>query len=315
MSDFEFYAYRLSFRASDAVHFPSTGAGNTLRGVFGTIFRRIACVPECINTKTCAIRATCPYARIFEPAAAINSGPSGLRDSPRPFVFRAHHLDGQTIRPGERCHFDLHIFDARDPAVAYFVLAFAQLAKEGLGTGRGRARLETVDQLQLDGAVAARIYEGATLVVRDPAEPLGLNLAPGNDPVRRVRVRYVTPTELKSGGGVSARPEFPALFGRIRDRISALRALYGPGPLEIDFRGMGERADRVRMECCEIRHVESARRSSKTGQTHPLGGFTGEAEYEGELAEFLPYLHAARWTGVGRQTVWGKGVIEVETIS
>ena len=93
-----------------------------------------------------------------------------------------------------------------------------------------------------------------------------------------------------------------------------MRALHGAGPLEIDFRGMGERAAAVRMVRCELRRVESVRRSSKTEQTHPLSGFMGEAEYEGDLAEFLPYLEAARWTGVGRQTVWGKGVIEVEAI-
>jgi hypothetical protein len=44
---------------------------------------------------------------------------------------------------------------------------------------------------------------------------------------------------------------------------------------------------------------------------HPLGGFTGSAEYEGDLAEFLPWLRAARWVGVGRQTVWGKGDVRV----
>jgi hypothetical protein len=236
-----------------------------------------------------------------------------LKDRPRPFVFRAHQLDGRTLGPGEGFHFDLHIFDLRDPVIAYFVLTFAQLAKEGLGAGRGRARLETVDQLRLDGTAAARIYEGATLTVRDPVEPLGLSLAPANDFVTQVRVRFVTPTELKSAGDIAPRPEFQTLFGRIRDRISALRALYGPAPLEIDFRGMGERARQVRMSHCEIHHVESARRSTRTRQTHPLGGFTGEAEYEGELAEFLPYLHAAHWTGIGRQTVWGKGVIEVRT--
>ena len=44
---------------------------------------------------------------------------------------------------------------------------------------------------------------------------------------------------------------------------------------------------------------------------HPIGGFTGTAEYVGDLAEFLPWLRAARWVGVGRQTVWGKGDVRV----
>jgi hypothetical protein len=43
-----------------------------------------------------------------------------------------------------------------------------------------------------------------------------------------------------------------------------------------------------------------------------LGGFVGVAEYEGDLNEFFPYLEIARWTGVGRQTVWGKGEINCE---
>ncbi len=47
------------------------------------------------------------------------------------------------------------------------------------------------------------------------------------------------------------------------------------------------------------------------GKSTPLGGFTGSVEYEGKLAEFLPWLRAARWVGVGRQTVWGKGDVRV----
>ncbi len=58
--------------------------------------------------------------------------------------------------------------------------------------------------------------------------------------------------------------------------------------------------------------MSAERRSGRTGKTHPIGGFIGSADYEGELAEFLPFLEAARWTGVGRQTVWGKGEISVE---
>lgn len=121
----------------------------------------------------------------------------------------------------------------------------------------------------------------------------------------RVRLTFVTPTELKGAD----RPDFAVLFARLRDRISTLRARYQDGPLEIDFRAMGERACAIRMTRCEIDHVQAERVSRSTGQRHPLGGFTGVAEYEGALGEFLPYLEIGRYTGVGRQTVWGKGEI------
>jgi hypothetical protein len=304
---FSFYPLRFSFRAAGSIHFPPGKSGNVVRGAFGVIFRKLACGCGAISDRHLP---ECAYGRIFEPAS-MGVGPSGLADPPRPFVFRAAALDGRIIRAGERFSFDVHIFDMRDPALAYFVLTFAQLAREGLGPGRGRAELERVDLLGLDGTARVRVYDGTTLLLRQPPEPLTLDLAPGPERVDRVRVRFVTPTELKSGQEVAARPEFPILFGRIRDRISTLRALYGAGPLEIDFRGMGERASEVRMTRCEIRGERVMRRSAKTGQSHPIGGFVGEAEYEGALGEFVPYLRAAKWTGVGRQTVWGKGEIEV----
>jgi hypothetical protein len=129
-----------------------------------------------------------------------------------------------------------------------------------------------------------------------------------------VRVRFLTPTELKSGQQLADRPEFAVLAARIRDRLSTLRECYDDGPLAIDFRAFGERAAQVRMTRCEMAKVDVARRSSRTGQVHPIGGFVGEADYEGELSEFVPYLRAAKWTGVGRQTVWGKGTSVITQI-
>ena len=254
-------------------------------------------MPQCTSARECEWRASCPYARLFEPSA-LGRGPSGLADWPRPFVFRATHLDGRTIQPGESFHFDLNLFDVRNDAVSYLSLAFAQLAREGLGPGRSRVELIGVSQSNGNG---------------DPAiAPLELDLAPAIEPVARVRVRFLTPTELKSGQQLAARPEFSILAARIRDRISTLRELYGEGPLDIDFRAFGERAALVRMTRCEVRQKDVDRRSSRTGQVHPIGGFIGEAEYEGDLGEFVPYLQAARWTGVGRQTVWGKGSIGMD---
>jgi len=131
------------------------------------------------------------------------------------------------------------------------------------------------------------------------------------EPAAHLRVHFLTPTELKYGGTVAPHPEFAILFARLRDRVSTLRALYGSGPLEIDFRGLGERAAKVRMTACDLQWEKVERKSGRTGQVHPLGGFTGTAEYQGELSEFLPWLRAARWVGVGRQTVWGKGDVRV----
>jgi hypothetical protein len=269
------YRWRFSFVARDSIHFPEGSSGNILRGAFGAIFRRIAS-PE-------------TYRKVFEPRAEEKS-PSGFTDLPRPFVFRAAHLDGRTVNLGERFHFDLNFFDSRDPAALhYFASSFAELATEGLGPRRGRAELEPVQH----------------------SESLDLPLRWDGVPVSELSVRFLTPTELKFDGRMVGRPDFAVLFARARDRVSTIRALYGDGPIELDFRAMGERAVKVEMTECELRHVDVERRSSRTGQVHSIGGFVGEAKYRGELGEFTPILRAAQWTGVGRQTVWGKGAIEV----
>jgi len=307
---FELYRFRFQFRSAGALYFPPFKSGNIVRGAFGSIFRGLVCVPGCADARNCEMRATCAYARVFEPRAARGEGPSGLADWPRPFVFRAAHLDGRTIAEGETFHFDAHLFDVCDPALPYFALSFAQLAHEGLGPGRGRAELTAVDQLGLEGAPVSRVFEGGRFRTARLAAPLEVNLGKAAERVERLRVRFITPTELKTAHAVADRPEFGILFGRLRDRISTLRALYGAGPLEIDFRAMGERAAAVRMTRCELTRRPVDRLSSRTGQRHPLGGFVGEAEYEGEMGEFLPYLRLGKWVGVGRQTVWGKGELE-----
>ena len=311
---FEFYRFRFHFRSAGSLYFPPYKSGNIVRGAFGSIFRKLVCVPGCDNAKTCEVRTTCPYARVFEPQVARGEGPSGLVDWPRPFVFRAAHLDGRTVPQGEAFHFDAHIFDVRDPALAYFVLTFAQLAREGLGPGRGRADLVAVDQLDLSGAAIARVFDGERFQMGELGAPSAMDLSEPPERTDRVRVKFVTPTELKTEQRLAHRPDFAILFGRLRDRISTLRAFYGPGPLDIDFRAMGDRAAAVRMTHCELKTTEVDRRSSRTGQRHPLGGFVGEADYEGDLTEFVPYLRSGKWVGVGRQTVWGKGEVEVELL-
>jgi hypothetical protein len=268
---FDLIRVRFEFTALDAIRFPPGKAANILRGAFGLALEGES------------------YARVFAPVKS-GPGPSGLADPPRPFVFRARHLDGVTIPCGETFHFDFHLFTA-DPAVeAAIRQAFVEAAREGIGPGRGRAEMRSAE-----------------------GEPVSIDLAPLPAAPPRVRVEFLSPTELKYEGEIVRRPRFEILFGRVRDRVSTLRELYGPGPLEIDFAAMGKRAAAVEMTGCELRHVDIERRSSRTGQAHPIGGFTGWADYEGPLAEFLPFLEAARWTGVGRQAVWGKGEIYTQS--
>lgn len=288
---FDVYSFRFHFAARDAISFPPGGPANTLRGAFGSALRKIACAPNCPGfagrpIRECQLRDSCVYAHVFEPTPA-HTGPSGLADLPRPFVFRASHLAGCTFAPGQPFWFDVNFFEVREPMPSVFAHAFAELT---------RAELVLVEQVGVDGSPA----EGP---------PISIPLDSRLNGIERLQVEFRTPTELKDCQRLAATPDFGVLFARARDRVATLRALYGPGPLDIDFRAMGERAQDVVMSRCALRQVDLKRRSGRTGQVHGIGGFVGIAEYEGAVGEFLPYLEAARFTGVGRHCVWGKGEI------
>jgi hypothetical protein len=285
---FQLKALRFSFEAREAIHFPAGKSANILRGAFGTIFRKLACVPECKSAGTCEIRSSCPYAQMFEPTGPA---PSGLSDWPRPFVFRAGHLDDATIEAGAAFHFEINLFDLKSAAEKYLELAFAQLAREGLGAGRSKVELVKVE-----------------------SEAVSVPLFPAVGDQTKISLRFVTPTELKSKSQITPQPDFDIVAARIRDRVSALCEFYGDGAPKMDYKAFAERSGLIRMTRCQVQQVDVQRRSSRTGQVHSIGGFVGEADYEGPVAEFIPWLEAARWTGVGRQTVWGKGVIHILSV-
>jgi CRISPR/Cas system endoribonuclease Cas6 (RAMP superfamily) len=266
MNSVEFYwgVLRLQFRCSVRMVFPPGRAANVLRGAFGMQMREN--VPEDV------------YSRIFEPRST--RGPSGLADLPRPFVFRASHLDGLRIEVNNRFHFDMNIFDMSPTVMGACTIALENWC-----------RAEMLDTNWREKSI---------------------RLEPMPEKVQRISVAFLTPTELKVGGGLAPTPEFGALFARARDRVATIQSMYGGHRMDCDFQALGAQAAGVRMTRCELRHVAVQRTSTRTGQTHSLGGFVGEAEYEGEgLEVFVPWLKAAEATGVGRQTTWGKGEIRV----
>ena len=330
MLHFRLYALRFWFEAQTDLRFPAGGTPDLLRGALGAAFRRTSCSPACSCPEDCPEPGACAYARLFKPRGE-GGGPSGLVNRPRPFVLRVSHLveprtaerhysvapcalsvdldpriterEVTLIPEGSRFHIGVNFFDLRQGAVGELEAALARLGRDGLGRavcGQGR-------EGGCGSAALLSAVEGG--LVELPLEPA----LDSSDEAGRIAVRFLTPTELKgetnAGGGV---PSFELLAARIRDRISTLRALYGEGPLRIDFRGFAERAARVRTVRAAL--LRNAERRTLIRGTRIQDGFLGEVEYEGDLTEFLPYLRAAVYTGVGRQTVWGKGEIAVDVL-
>ncbi len=286
-------AFRFHYRALSQIYFPPGKAANTLRGALGTAL-------GAMESKA--------GSALFSPL--VMAGPSGFLNPPRPFILRTQALEAgsPTHNAGSVFFFDLHLFQLDPAAIRSVAAAFERYSVIGIGPAKGQIQLASISAINADRT------EGDVLWNESPAagDPLHLTLvADEAAPVARLRLNFTTPTELKHESSPATRPEFGILFGRLRDRISSLQTFYGPAPLEMDFQSLAERAREVQLVEFTLDHHSVIRRSSRTGQRHPIGGFTGTAVYQGPLTEFVPWLRAGYRTGVGRKTVWGKGVIEI----
>jgi hypothetical protein len=307
------HPYRVQLVAEEPVRVPRERFPNMLRGSFEIAFRRLVCHDLALDCRTCPLVETCPYPAVFRPVPPSGSDRlSRAQDLPRPFVFEPPADGPEDLRRGDALRVGLALFGAANRHLPYFVVALRALAERGLGATRGRLRLARLTGKTEAGLVT--VFEEPEPVVRPTREGLRLRhlTTPDDAAVRRLRVRFVTPTTLKRDGRLVEKPSFADLACRIRDRLSSLAAFFGDGPIEMDFAGVGRAAEEVRTVACDTAWERRTRRSSRTGALHEISGFAGEAVYEGDLGPWMPLLRMGEAIHVGKYAVWGNGGMVVE---
>lgn len=292
---------------------PAFGRGGILRGAFGLAFRGLVCHDLALDCRRCPIQPSCPYPAVFEPSPPPGSERlSTFQDLPRPFVVDPPRNPKATFERGERVEFGLTVVGRATHHLPYFVAAIQSLADSGLGPRRARFVLE---ELLVRGASGERtVYRGGDTRVSVQESPIRAAdiLQAGDEARDAVTLRFHTPTELKDGGRVIARPGFGPLMRRLRDRASALAAFFGDAPLEMDFRGVGDLAESVRLADDRTRCIEVSRQSQKTGQRHDVGGFVGDASFQGAaIGPLMPLLRLGEVLHVGRHAAFGNGWFEI----
>jgi hypothetical protein len=326
--------FRFTLAPIQPLFVPAINKGNMLRGGFGHAFRRLCCVPQCKDVKTCPLAIACPYKAVFEPSPPPGAEAlSKNQDIPRPFVFRPPLTEQTRFDPGQPFEFGLVLIGRALDYLPYFVLAFRELAAEGLGLNRAKCALERVEQVKLcsderrhtdgeEGGGTKLIYSAQDQTFHAPEissagewikQRLSQLCISGSGP-QRITIRFLTPTFLRVGGETIRRPEFHHVFKRLRDRINALSTFYGNGPLDVDFSDLGKQAEKIQTVACNVRWAERYRISSKTLQTHELSGLIGEATYQGDLAEFMPWIVLGEFVHIGKHAAWGGGKVKLQII-
>ncbi|GBC95311.1 hypothetical protein HRbin16_01098 [bacterium HR16] len=309
--------YRFALECLSPIEFRSF-AGSTLRGAFGSVFRRLVCITRSPTCEGCLLRQQCAYGYVFETAPPPDSERLRRYESvPRPYVLDAPEGSRLAFAEGERLHFGLTLVGRASDYFPYFVFAFQRLEESGLGAGRqeGKGRFRLLE-------VLAERADGGTVPVYTPdsgLDTLRLPVIRGTDliqkaqrlPTDRLGVRFVTPTRLRFEGKLTDEVEFHHLIRALLHRLSSLLYFHCGTEPAMDFTRLIEQAQGVRTVRRSLQWVEQERYSRRQRSRLQMGGFTGEAVFEGDIEPFLPLLVAGEYVHIGKGTVMGLGKIQL----
>ena len=292
--------------------------GSTFRGVFGHALKRVVCALKRVECEDCVLKNRCVYARVFETPIAV-SMPEGARISapPHPFVIEPPLTDLREYRAGKRIECGLILFGEPNNSLPYFVYAFEQMGKIGIGKrvngNRGRFSLESVK------AGDREIYScrDRTFIQDAPIGSLDLmESTTGNNGNGRTLVSLTLETalRLKFKSRIRATLPFHVLVRAMLRRVSSLYNVWGGGEPELDYKGLIERAEKIRIHHNGLRWFDWQRYSNRQERKMLMGGMVGNVTYEGDLGEFLPLMEFAEKAHLGKNTSFGLGKIQVKTI-
>src|SRR5882672_2487759 len=172
VNHFIFAHYRFHLRPEEPLEMPPFNKGATIRGGFGTAFRRLVCIDLNLDCARCELRYTCPYTKVFKPFVPPEAERlSKNQDIPRPFVVKPPLERKTSYQVGEPLVFDFVVVGEAMDYLPYFIVAFRELGQGGFGLNRARCTLSSLEALGADGAVTA-VYDGKEGVVRPPQEQL-----------------------------------------------------------------------------------------------------------------------------------------------
>jgi hypothetical protein len=201
------------------------------------------------------------------------------------------------------------------------------------GGARGKVTVEAVEVLNGSGD-GIRVYDGQSKALCGELHPQtlrevvlprplgdgrseGCSSSPSvsrSDPLpltlhasRCLSLSFLTPTRLIFDRHLAAVPEFHILIRNLLRRLSNLAYFHCDSDLDLDFRGLVDAAQEVKLIENRTRWHDWERYSARQDARLKMGGVVGETVYEGNLEPFAPLLALGEVLHVGKGTGMGLG--------
>jgi hypothetical protein len=304
--------YHFTLAAEDTIHLPPY-KGSAFRGGFGVAFKRVVWALRRTECNACLLKSRCPYAYIFEtfPDRETELLTAGTHEkAPHPFIIEPPLEQTTAYEPGQSLSFNLILIGRGNDYLPYFVYAFEELGKMGIGRGRGRYRLEVIE------AGGRHVYEAGHKVL-EPNTPESLDVTWQNETSGRgvassVGLAFQTPGRIMYQRSLTSNLDFKVLMTALLRRLFLLSSFHcsQSGPPWDHKAVIAKAADVVTLEN-SLNWRDWERYSSRQQARMKMGGVVGEVRYAGELDRFISILKAGEILHVGKGTSFGLGKYEL----
>lgn len=320
--DFKFFT--LNIHVIDKLLLPPY-KGSALRGAFGGVLKKISCTIKKYKCSECLLRESCVYCYVFETPPPRNSMVMRKYPSaPHPFVIEPPVDQKTKYMRGEELEFGLILMGKAMDFLPYFIYAFDELGKIGIGKGKGKFILKDIRAHSLrEFELIKRSSYGEELVIYNGEEKI---IKPFDKDVLNVSLEFEsekyktsvlvlnfkTPTRLVYQGQLIRDLEFHILVRQLLRRIGLLSYFHCGGPPRFEFNRIIEKAKDIDVLENELTWYDWERYSSRQATKMKMGGFIGRISFEGEIEPFMPLIRAGSILHAGKGTSFGLGKYEIE---
>ena len=205
--------------------------GSTFRGVFGIALKKVVCALRKQDCKDCLLREKCVYSFVFETPVIRDEGHKRIAAPPHPYVIEPPDNDRTHFKKEEPFDFALILFGRANEFLPYFVYAFEQMGRLGIGKRiEGKRARFLLKKVTSNGKLT---YSGETgkITTDKLVEDLQIEDFMTDDlaNAHRIDISLKTPLRLKFQNRLEAGLPFHILIRAMLRRASSLQNYYGNG--------------------------------------------------------------------------------------
>ncbi len=295
--------------------------GSTLRGGFGHAFKRVVCAIKSRECTECLLKEKCVYSYIFEtPPPSDTKIMRKYTAAPHPFIIEPPPEKRRGYAPKDEITFGLTLIGRAIDYLPYFIYAFDELGRIGLGKGKAEFELKDVvcggETIYDSDTKTLKTFKPSVLDIESGILKPDLPMSPSTSPdPGLLNLNFVTPTRIIYNGHLTLDLEFHILIRTLLRRLSLLYYFHcGGDPSEWDFSGIIRKAEGVKVSARALRWHDWERYSARQDTKMKMGGFVGGITFEGDTGPFMELIRAGEVLHVGKGTGFGLGMYEVTSV-